>query len=114
MTVRRPTTIFCTVVQGRVMIVLEIGARKAEVFLCRADVRVRSAGKANSLHNLYDWGAAVTLVTHAAAVSIAAVVHCTKWQKQKPFTVNPAKKCGNFLKENLLIFFVSTNSSSGR
>ncbi len=54
-------------VQGRVMVVQEIGARKAEVFLCREDVRVRSAGGANSLHTLYDWGATVTLVTHAAA-----------------------------------------------
>ncbi len=54
-------------VQGRVMVVQETGARKAEVFLCREDVRVRGAGKANSLHALYDWGAMVTLVTHAAA-----------------------------------------------
>jgi hypothetical protein len=53
--------------QGRVMVVQEIGARKAEVFLCREDVCVRSAGEANSLHALYDWGATVTLVTHAAA-----------------------------------------------
>ncbi len=53
--------------QGRVMVLQEIGARKAEVFLCREDVRVRSAGEANSLHTLYDWGATVTLVTHAAA-----------------------------------------------
>jgi hypothetical protein len=35
--------------------------------LCREDVRVRSAGEANSLHTLYDRGATVTLVTHAAA-----------------------------------------------
>jgi hypothetical protein len=35
--------------------------------LCREDVRVRGAGDANSLHALYDWGATVTLVTHAAA-----------------------------------------------
>jgi hypothetical protein len=53
-------------VQGRVMIVQEIGARKAGVFLCREDVRVRGAGGANGLHALYDWGATVTLVTHAA------------------------------------------------
>jgi len=54
-------------VQGRVMIVQEIGAKKAGVFLCREDVRVRGAGGANSLHALYDWGATVTLVTHSAA-----------------------------------------------
>ncbi len=54
-------------VQGRVMIVQEIGAKKAGVFLCREDVRVRSAEGATSLHALYDWGATVTLVTHAAA-----------------------------------------------
>ncbi len=49
------------------MVVQEIGARKAEVFLCREDIRVKSAGEANSLHALYDWGATVTLVTHPAA-----------------------------------------------
>jgi hypothetical protein len=54
-------------VQGRVMIVQEIGAKEAGVFLCREDVRVRSAGDTNSLHALYDWGTTVTLVTHAAA-----------------------------------------------
>ncbi len=54
-------------VQGRVMVVQEIGAKKAGVFLCREDVRMRSASEANSLHTLYDWGATVTLVTHAAA-----------------------------------------------
>ncbi|MFN9940051.1 MAG: hypothetical protein ACK56I_11320, partial [bacterium] len=37
------------------------------VFLCREDVRVEGAGGASSLHALYDWGATVTLVTHAAA-----------------------------------------------
>ena len=42
------------------MIVQEIGAKKAGVFLCREDVRVRSTGEANSLHALYDWGATVT------------------------------------------------------
>ncbi len=35
--------------------------------MCREDVRVKGAGEANSLHALYDWGATVTLVTHAAA-----------------------------------------------
>ncbi len=54
-------------VQGRVMVVQEVGAKKAGVFLCREDVRVKSAGGASSLHTLYDWGATVTLVTHAAA-----------------------------------------------
>jgi hypothetical protein len=54
-------------VQGRVMVVQEIGAKKAGVFLCREDVCVRSAGEGNSLHTLYDWGATVTLVTYAAA-----------------------------------------------
>jgi hypothetical protein len=50
------------------MIVQEVGAKKAGVFLCREDVRVRGEGDANSLHTLYDWGATVPLVTHAAAV----------------------------------------------
>jgi hypothetical protein len=54
-------------VEGRVMVVQGIGARKAEVFLCREDVRVKGAGEANCLHTLYNWGATVTLVTHAAA-----------------------------------------------
>jgi hypothetical protein len=54
-------------VEGRVMVVQGIGARKAKVFLCREDVRVKGAGEANCLHALYDWGATVTLVTHAAA-----------------------------------------------
>ncbi len=53
--------------QGRVMVVQEVGSKKAGVFLCREDVRVRGAGNANSLHALYYWGATVTLVTHAAA-----------------------------------------------
>jgi hypothetical protein len=53
-------------VQGCVWIVQEIGAKKAGV-LCREDVRVRSAEGTTSLHALYDWGATVTLVTHAAA-----------------------------------------------
>jgi hypothetical protein len=35
-----------------VIVVQEIGARKAEVFLCREDVRVKGAGEANSLHAL--------------------------------------------------------------
>ncbi len=55
-------------VEGRVMVVQGIGARKAKVFLCREDVRVEGAGKESRLHALYDWGATVTLVTHAAAV----------------------------------------------
>ena len=45
--------------QGRVMIVPDISAKKAGVFLCREDVRVEGAGGASS--------ATVTLVTHAAA-----------------------------------------------
>ncbi len=55
-------------VEGRVMVVQGIGARKAQVFLCREDIRVEGAGKASRLHALYDWGTMVTLVTHAAAV----------------------------------------------
>ncbi len=53
--------------QGLVMIVQDIGTKKAGVFLCREDVRVKGAGGTNSLHALYDWGATVTLLTHAAA-----------------------------------------------
>ncbi len=55
-------------VEIRVMVVQGIGARKAKVFLCREDVCVEDAGKASRLHTLYDWGATVTLVTHAAAM----------------------------------------------
>ncbi len=54
-------------VEGRVMVVQRIGGEKAQVYLCREDVRVEVAGKASHLHTLYDWGAMVTLVTHAAA-----------------------------------------------
>jgi hypothetical protein len=57
-------------VEGRVMVVQGIGARVAKVFLCREDIGVEGAGKASRLHALYDWGATVTLVTHAAAVRI--------------------------------------------
>jgi hypothetical protein len=49
------------------MVVEGVGARKAKVFLCREDVRMKGAGEANCLHTHYDWGATVTLVTHAAA-----------------------------------------------
>jgi hypothetical protein len=52
------------------MVVQGTGAREAKVFLCREDVRVEGAGKASRLHALYDWGATVTLVTHAAAVKV--------------------------------------------
>jgi hypothetical protein len=55
-------------VEGHMTVVQGVGARKAEVFLCCEDVRVEGAGKASYLHALYDWGATVTLVTHAAAV----------------------------------------------
>ncbi len=48
--------------QGRVMIVQDIGAKKAGVFLCREDARVKGVGGTNSLHALYDWGATVTPV----------------------------------------------------
>jgi hypothetical protein len=41
-------------VQGRVMIVQDIGAKKAGVFLCREDIRVKGAGGTSSLHALYD------------------------------------------------------------
>jgi hypothetical protein len=41
-----------TLVEGRVMVVQGIGARKARVFLCREDVRVEGAGKASRLHTL--------------------------------------------------------------
>jgi hypothetical protein len=57
----------CASVEGHMMVVQGIGAEKAQVFLCREDVRVEGAGKAGRLHALYDWGATVTLVTHAAA-----------------------------------------------
>ncbi len=53
--------------QGRLMVVQEVGTKEAGVFLCREDVHVRSAEGTTSLHALYDWGATVTMVTHAAA-----------------------------------------------
>ena len=49
------------------MIVQGIGGEKAQVYLCREDVRMEGAGKVGRLHTLYNWGATVTLVTHAAA-----------------------------------------------
>jgi hypothetical protein len=49
------------------MVVQGIGAEKAQVLLCREDIGVEGAGKAGRLHLLYDWGATVTLVAHAAA-----------------------------------------------
>jgi hypothetical protein len=49
------------------MVVQGISGEEAQVFLCREDIRVEGAGKAGCLHTLYDWGATVTLVTHAAA-----------------------------------------------
>ncbi len=52
------------------MVVQGIGARKVKVFLCREDISVEGGGKASHLHALYDLGATVTLVTHAAAVRI--------------------------------------------
>jgi hypothetical protein len=66
-----------TLVEGRVMVVQGIGARKAQVFLCREDIRVEGAGKASRLHALYDRGATVTLVTHAAAVKAGLGSRCT-------------------------------------
>jgi hypothetical protein len=54
-------------VEDRVMVMQGIGAEKAQVFLCREDVHVEGAGKAGHLYALYDWGATITLVTHAAA-----------------------------------------------
>jgi hypothetical protein len=50
------------------MVVQGIGTGKMRVFLCIEDIRLEGAGKASCLHALYDWGATVTLVTHAAAV----------------------------------------------
>jgi hypothetical protein len=56
-----------SLVEGCVMVVQGIGDKKAQVHLCREDVRVEVAGKTSRLHTLYDWGVTVTLVTHAAA-----------------------------------------------
>jgi hypothetical protein len=39
-------------VEGRVMVVQGIGAEKAQVFLCREDIRMEGAGKAGHLHAL--------------------------------------------------------------
>jgi hypothetical protein len=39
------------------MVVKGIGDKKAQVHLCREDVRVEVAGKTSHLHTLYDWGA---------------------------------------------------------
>jgi hypothetical protein len=54
-------------VEGRVMVVQGISGEKAQIFLCREDIRVEGAGKAGHLHTLYNWGATVTLVTRATA-----------------------------------------------
>jgi hypothetical protein len=52
-----------TLVESRV----GIGDKKAQVHLCWEDVRVEVAGKTSRLLGIYNWGATVTLVTHAAA-----------------------------------------------
>jgi hypothetical protein len=49
------------------MAVQGIGGEKAQVYLCREDVRMEGAGQVGRLHTLYDWVATVTLVTHATA-----------------------------------------------
>ena len=54
-------------VEGRIMVAQGIGGEKVQVFLCQEDIHVEGAGKAGRLHTLYDRGATVTLVTHAAA-----------------------------------------------
>ncbi len=54
-------------VEGRVMVMQGIGGKKVQVFLCQEDIHAEGAGKSDRLHTLYDWGATVTLVTHAAA-----------------------------------------------
>jgi hypothetical protein len=43
-----------------------ISEKKVQAHLCWEDMRVEVAGKTSHLHALYDWGASVTLVTHAA------------------------------------------------
>jgi hypothetical protein len=59
---RQLITPYCKahLVEGRVMVVYGIGGKKAQAHLCREDVRVEVAGKANHLHTLSDWGATVT------------------------------------------------------
>jgi hypothetical protein len=64
------------------MVVQGIGTRKAKVFLCREDIRVEGAGKASRLHAIYDWGATVTVVTHAAAVKTGL-----ERRRQKPAAI---------------------------
>jgi hypothetical protein len=64
------------------MVVQGICSRKARVLLCREDVHVEGAGKASRLHTLYDWGATVTLVTHAAAVKAGL-----EWKRQTPAAI---------------------------
>jgi hypothetical protein len=54
-------------VAGHIMIVQKLGEEQSQVHLCREDVRLEVAGRTTRLHALYDWGASVTLITHAAA-----------------------------------------------
>jgi hypothetical protein len=49
------------------MIVQRAGDKRSQVHLCREDVQVEAAGKTTHLHAFYNWGAPVTLITHAAA-----------------------------------------------
>jgi hypothetical protein len=59
------------------MVVQGIGDKKAQVRLCREDMRVEVAGKTSRLHTLYNWGATVTLVTHAGTKKAGL-----KWVRQ--------------------------------
>ena len=65
------------------MIVQDISAKKAGVFLCREDIRVKGAGGTSSLHALYDWGATITLVTHEAAAK-AGLERRMQWRQPWP------------------------------
>ncbi len=44
-----------------------MGGDSGQSYSCCEDIRAEVAGKTQSLHNLHDWGATLTLITHDAA-----------------------------------------------
>jgi hypothetical protein len=67
-------------VEGRAMIVQEVGGDSDQVHLCREDVKVEVAGKTHCLQALHDLGDTQTLITHEAAgrVGLTPIPHSAR------------------------------------